>query len=172
MGAANYPACLKIILASEGGYVNNPRDPGGPTNLGITIATLSRWLGRPASIEEVQDLSAKDAAPIYEQDYWAVSHCPQLPDGLDLMTFDTAVNSGPGRAIKLLQAAVGVVADGLFGPHTLAAVGQTDTTTLINAYHAAHEAFYRALSGFPDFGKGWLTRNDRTRDEALAMVTA
>ena len=165
----SFAACIPIILQSEGGYVDNPRDPGGPTNLGITINTLSGWLGRPATVADVQALTTQVAGQIYQANYYNPVHGPDLPDGVDLMAFDTAVNSGVSRAIILLQRAVGVADDGHFGPITLAAVQAKDPTDTINAFHAAHEAFYRSLPTFPVFGKGWLARNDRTRVLALGM---
>jgi lysozyme family protein len=166
-----FSACIPIILSSEGGYVDNPRDPGGPTNLGITLNTLSGRLGRPASIDEIKELTPQDAAAIYETNYYNPVHGPDLPDGVDLMAFDASVNSGPARAIMLLQAALGVKADGLFGPVTLAAAKAKDPTETVNAFHDAHATFYRCLPTFRVFGKGWLARNDRTRGLALAMIS-
>jgi lysozyme family protein len=166
-----FNACIPIILNSEGGYVDNPRDPGGPTNLGITLNTLSGWLGRPASIDEIKALTPEVAGQIYETNYYNPVHGPDLPDGVDLMAFDTSVNSGPARAILLLQTALGVKADGHFGPVTLAAAKTKDPAETINAFHDAHAAFYRSLPTFRVFGKGWLARNDRTRGLALAMIS-
>jgi lysozyme family protein len=168
----SFEACIPIILQSEGGYVDNPRDPGGPTNLGITINTLSAWLGRPATIDDVENLTTDTASQIYQANYYNPVHGPDVPDGVDLMAFDAAVNSGVGAAIKLLQTAIGVTADGHFGPITLAAVKAKDAADTINAFHDAHEAFYRSLSTFSVFGKGWLARNDRTRGLALQMAQA
>ncbi len=166
-----FSVCIPIILSSEGGYVDNPRDPGGPTNLGITLNTLSGWLQRPASVDEVKALTPQVAGQIYQANYYNPVHGPELPNGVDLMAFDTAVNSGVATAIKLLQTAVGTKADGYFGSLTLAAVKAKSPADTINAFHAAHEAFYRSLPVFSVFGRGWLARNDRTRDLALAMVT-
>ena len=166
----SFDACIPIILRSEGGYVDNPRDPGGPTNLGVTINTLSGWLKHPATIEDVKALTPDTAGQIYQANYYNPVHGPDLPDGVDLMAFDAAVNSGVGAAIKLLQTAVGVTDDGHFGPVTLAAVKAKDPSQTINDFHHAHEAFYRSLSTFSVFGRGWLARNDRTRGLALGMV--
>jgi lysozyme family protein len=167
-----FNACIPIILSSEGGYVDNPHDPGGPTNLGITLNTLSGWLGRPASIDDVKALTPDIAGQIYQANYYNPVHGPDLQDGVDLMAFDASVNSGPGRAIMLLQTALGVKADGLFGRMTLAAAKAKDPSDTINAFHDAHAAFYRCLSTFPVFGKGWLARNDRTCRLALAMISS
>ena len=166
----SFADCLPIILASEGGFVNDPKDPGGATNLGVTLGTLSGWLGRPATVAEVQALTAASVAPIYQADYWNAAHCEDCPAGVDLMVFDEAVNQGVGRAIRALQAAVGVAADGAFGPASHAALRAADPTAAVNAIAAGREAHYRSLPTFPHFGKGWLARLARTRAAALTMI--
>lgn len=169
---ANFEACLGVILESEGGFVDNPHDPGGATNLGVTLRTLSAWNGRPASIADVEALTPASVAPIYRADYWGVTHCPELPAGVDLMTFDAAVNEGPGAGMRQLQAACGVASDGLYGPATAAAIASLDVATLIRSFAATRCAFYRDLAGFPRFGVGWLARVNRTEAKALAMAGA
>ena len=166
----SFADCLPLILASEGGFVDDPQDPGGATNLGITLNTLSGWLGRLASLAEVKALTPATVAPIYRADYWNAAHCGACAAGVDLMVFDEAVNQGVGRAIRALQAAVGVAADGAFGPATLAAVKAADPAATINAIAASREAFYRSLPTFAHFGKGWLARVARTQAAALVMA--
>ena len=100
--------CLSIILESEGGFVDDPQDPGGATNLGVTLATLAGFRRRPVTVADVRALTVADVAPIYQADYWNVAHCGDCPAGLDLMIFDEAVNQGPGRAIRSLQRVIGV----------------------------------------------------------------
>src|SRR5579871_5727548 len=96
----SFADCLPVILRSEGGFVDDPQDPGGATNLGITLNTLSAWQGRTATVEEVKGLTPAAVAPIYQAMYWNVARCGQCPAGVDLMVFDEAVNQGPGRAIR------------------------------------------------------------------------
>jgi lysozyme family protein len=165
-----FEACLPIILASEGGFVDDPADPGGATNLGITRATLCGWLGRSASLADVAALSPATVAPIYRARYWNPAHAGDCPPGVDLMVFDEAVNQGVGRALATLQAAVGVAADGAFGPATQAALAATDPASLVRAIAANRESHYRALPTFPRFGRGWLSRLDRTTALALDMT--
>lgn len=165
-----FAACIPIILASEGGYVNDPRDPGQATNFGITRAVLSDWQGHPASIDDVRCLTRGLAETIYQANYFNPVHGPELPAGVDLMAFDAAVNHGVSRAIRFLQRAAHVASDGHFGPVTLAAVKVAPAVELINDYHEARQAFYRSLPTFGHFGKGWIARNDRTRTLALNMV--
>jgi lysozyme family protein len=164
--------CLPIILQSEGGYVDDPQDPGGVTNLGVTMNTYSGWIKRPATVAEMKALTPADVAPIYEANYWDACRCGDCPAGVDLMVFDAAVNQGPGRAVKSLQRSAGVTADGAFGPGTLAAVQAADPTDLINAIAADRTAYYKSLPTFPRFGKGWLSRVTRTQGLAIQMADA
>jgi lysozyme family protein len=167
----SFEACLPVILASEGGFVDDPHDPGGATNLGITLATLSSWVGRTASIVDVEVLTPAAVAPIYQARYWNPSHACDCPAGVDLMVFDEAVNQGVGRAVASLQAALGVTADGAFGPATKVALLAADPVSVTRAIAANREVHYRALPTFPRFGRGWLARLTRTTDLALAMTT-
>ena len=165
-----FEACLPIILASEGGFVDDPADPGGATNLGVTRATLCGWLGRAASAADVEALTPAAVAPIYRARYWNPAHAGDCPVGVDLMVFDEAVNQGVGRALASLQSTLSVAADGAFGPTTQAALTAADPARLIRAIAANREAHYRALPTFPRFGRGWLARLDRTTAFALGMT--
>lgn len=159
-----FAECLPHILKYEGGYSDHPRDPGGATMRGVTLAVYQAWLGKPVSKEQLKAIPDAHLQAIYEKNYWKAAHCDELPAGVDLMVFDLAVNSGPGRAKKYLQRAAGVAEDGAIGPATLAAVKARTPLALITAIAASREAFYRSLSTFPTFGKGWMAR--------LADVTA
>lgn len=170
MTTLNFPLCLAIVLESEGGFSDDPHDPGGVTNHGVTIATWSGYIGHPATIAEMEALSIADVTPLYRAEYWTPAHCDVLPNGVDLMTLDAAVNSGVGRAIRTLQTAAATNADGKYGPATAAAVAACKPTALIGAMADAREAFYRSLPTFSRFGNGWLTRVSRTKAEALRMV--
>ena len=101
------------VIRREGGYVDHPQDRGGPTKFGITQATLSRHLGRPASFEEVHRLERTVAAQIYRRDYYGLPQLDTLPDRIQPFMFDAAVNHGPGRAIRFVQQ---VCTDAGFGP--------------------------------------------------------
>lgn len=170
MTAANFSACLAVILQHEGGYVNNSADPGGATNLGITVHTLSNWLGRPAVDGEVRMLTAEAVAPIYRAWYWNAESCDDLPTGVDLCVFDDAVNTGPGSAAKRLQKAVGAVCDGAIGPRTLASVKAAPVADLIETLAIERENFYRSLPTFATFGHGWLNRVEQTTSTAHKMA--
>jgi lysozyme family protein len=95
----------------------------------------------------------------------------ELPMGLDYLMFDFAVNAGAGRAIKILQTAVGVTPDGGFGPMTMKAVQAVDPVELIERFSQAKEDFYRSLAQFPTFGKGWLNRVADVKLKASSMLS-
>jgi len=171
----NFSNCLAVILESEGAYVV---DQGGPTNLGVTQRALSAWYGRAATVAEVQALTASSVAPLYQQDYWVPAQCGNLLPGVDLMVFDEAVNEGVGRAVRHLQQVIGVAADGVFGPVTVAALAtaqapQGAAQALIQRLHDENASYYASLAAeFLQDEAGWRARNDRTVAAALKMVQA
>ena len=101
---------------------------------------------------------------------WDRCRCPDLPSGIDWAVFDFAVNAGTGRAAKTLQRAVEAEEDGSIGPLTLMLVKKHESTNVINRMAIYREDFYRSLSNFDHFGRGWLRRNDETREQALALL--
>ena len=103
----NYEACIDFVLDREGGYVDDPADPGGATNLGITIAVLAAWRGKKVTKDDVQRLTRHEAEQIYRRNYWHAALCEHLPDGVDLLVFDAAVNMGIAPALNLLRAQTG-----------------------------------------------------------------
>ena len=165
-----FKKCLEIVLKSEGGYVNDPRDSGGRTNLGVTQAVWEEWVGHQVSEKDMRELTPEKVAPMYEMKYWRTSYCEKLPVGLNLLVFSMAVNSGSGRAVKLLQRSVGCVEDGVIGPNTLSKINEKDQLELIDKYSETRKAFYESLKSFPAFGKGWLARVDKERSEAVDLV--
>lgn len=165
-----FRAALPVILRHEGGYVDHPRDPGGATNLGITIGTLSDWLGRPATKAEVRALTEKDVAPIYEKNYWHRVRADALPMGVNLVTFDAAVNSGPARGARWLQRAVGATPDGQVGPLTIEATNRADPKTTIKRATDDRLNFLQGLRTWSTFGRGWGRRVGEIR--ALGLLWA
>ena len=156
------PNIQSYVLASEGGYVNHPRDPGKATNMGITIATLSAWRGTKVTNEDIRNLTQKEALAIYKAQYWDTVRADLLPLGLDYLTFDYAVNSGPARAIKDLQRTVGADGDGVIGQKTLSKIREyiaaNGIQNLLNAYATRRWNFVQGLSTFSTFGNGWRRR--------------
>jgi lysozyme family protein len=170
MAASSFDRALQLVLKHEGGYVDHPDDPGGPTNLGVTIGTLSAVLGRAATRADVKALTPAKVAPIYRARYWDAVCGDDLPPGVDYAVFDYAVNSGPARAAIALQRLVGVADDGKIGPITLAAVAAKDRKGLISQLCDARLTFLQGLSTWRTFGKGWSSRVLGVRNNALAMA--
>lgn len=162
--------CCAFSLVQEGGFCNVKGDPGGATNHGITMATLSQALGRPATVLDVRNLTDAQAEAIYLPDYWSPVHGDQLPAGLDQVVFDFGVNAGPRTSIKRLQAVLGVDADGVIGPGTLAALAQYNVGSLIAVLSYSHTSYYQGLPGFGEFGEGWVARVQRCHVAAMAML--
>lgn len=170
MAASNWDNAFKLMLASEGGFVNHPSDPGGMTNLGVTKATWENWVGRASDEKEMRGLTPEKVEPLYKKKFWDACRCDELPSGIDYLVFDFAVNAGPGRSIKTLQSAVGATPDGGIGPMTLAAVNSFSEAELVEKFSQAKEDFYRSLNTFDTFGKGWLNRVAAVKIKATSML--
>ena len=166
----NFDISLDFLLKSEGGFVNDPKDPGGMTNLGVTAKSWSEYKGRPTSEKEMRALTENTVAPFYEKKYWDACKCDDLPSGIDYLVFDFAVNAGPGRAIKTLQKAIGAPEDGEVGPVTLQNIDVMDKSELITRFSEAKKEYYASLPIFSTFGKGWLTRIDVARGNASTLL--
>ncbi len=169
-----FAACLAFTLAQEGGNVDDPYDPGGATNMGITLATYRAWDHDPAlGPANVQAMTEQTAAAIYGALYWNALQGPSLPPGVDLSAFDFGVNAGTRRSAELLQEAVGCdPVDGCVGPETLRATLKADAAAVIDGLAERQAAFYRGLAEFDRYGQGWLDRTERRRQAAHAMLQA
>lgn len=138
------------VLAHEGGYVNNPNDPGGETKFGISKRSYPRL--------NIKELTREDAIELYRRDFWKPVRGPELPEEFAFQALDGAVNSGISNSIRWMQRAAGVADDGVFGPVTLAAIKRTQPADLVLRYNAERIEFLTKLSTFPTFGRGWLRR--------------
>lgn len=152
----------------EGGFADHPRDKGGPTNMGITLATLADWRGAEVTREDVRALGRAEADAIFRANYYTLCRCNEMPERVAMVVYNGAVLHGPGSSIKLLQGgfnALGMTADGAplevdgrLGPITMAAVRETDPGVLSAAYMDEEDAYFRAHDDFDIFGRGWLNR--------------
>ena len=149
---SQFDDCTTFILQEEGGYSNDPRDPGGPTCLGCTISTYSHEIGKAATISQMMALTPADVTPIYRKKYWNLINGDALAPGVDLIAFDIAVNMGVGRAMQFLVATQG------YGP-----------TARIKALDQKRRSFWRSLKTWAVFGKGWSAREDACVALALSM---
>jgi lysozyme family protein len=160
---------LPFVLRWEGGFVDDPADRGGRTNKGVTQKTYDNWcraLGRPT--RDVKDITDEEVHAIYENDYWRPAYCDQLGRKLDLAQFDTAVNMGTRRAVRILQEAVGAGVDGNFGPNTRQACHACDLGQALIRYCDIRERLYQRFAQGPGqakFLKGWLNRLNSLRRE-------
>jgi lysozyme family protein len=166
----NYSEALKAILKHEGGFVNHPRDPGGMTNLGVTKKVWEEWVKHPVDEKAMRALTPELVSPMYKKKYWDAVKGDELPDGLDYLMFDFAINAGPGRAIKTMQKAIGTTPDGAIGPKTMQSLKEMNPAQLIEKFSTEKESFYRSLPTFQTFGKGWLRRVAEAKDHAETML--
>ncbi len=158
----DFARCLAFTLRAEGGFTNNPADPGNwtgghvgagelrGTNFGISAAAYPTI--------DIAGLSAAAAGEIYRRDYWAPLQGDALPLPVALAAFDAAVNAGLRRSVLWLQQAVGVSADGVLGAQTLAAIKAADALALAREALARRIDFYAGLPGWAEFGLGWTRR--------------
>ena len=166
----NFQPCLEFVLEHEGGWADHPRDPGGATMRGVTMAVYQSYLGRNISKKELRNIPQDHLVDIYKSLYWDKVRCDQLAAGVDLVVFDMAVNSGVSRSARILQRCVGAVPDGVIGPKTMALVNGIPAKDIIVKFSDGRENFYKNLNTFDTFGKGWLRRNSECEAKALEMI--
>ena len=163
----NYAQALKQVLKYEGGYVDHPKDPGGPTNKGVTQAVYDSWRkSQNLPTQTVRNIADSEVAAIYKNLYWDRVNGDNLPTGVDFAVFDYAVNSGVSRAAKSLQSVVGVTQDGVIGPATIQATKAYVAVAVTNN----RLAFMKSLSIWPTFGKGWSARITDVKNQILALT--
>lgn len=138
------------VLSHEGGYVNDPRDPGGETKWGISKRSYPQL--------DIKGLTRDDAKAIYERDFWQRVQGDKLPRPFAFQALDAAVNHGIGNAVRWMQRAAGVADDGHIGPATLAAVARAEPADLVLNFNAERLEFYARLQTFDTFGRGWTRR--------------
>tara|TARA_R110000824_G_scaffold103363_1_gene245548 strand:+ start:616 stop:1101 length:486 start_codon:yes stop_codon:yes gene_type:complete len=159
-----------MLLEHEGGYVNDSRDSGGMTNLGVTKRVYDEWIGRESTEQEMRDLTPDDVAPIYKKNYWDRVKGDYVPSGVDWCLYDWAVNSGSGRPAKAVQRAVGATPDGVIGKQTVGLIMEKDPKYIIDYVYTVRQAFYEGLDDYKHFGRGWSRRNTETLHQAMKMV--
>jgi len=171
---ANFPAIMEHVFQVEGGYVNNPSDPGGATNMGITIHTLRNLemdLDNDGDIDrdDVILVSKEVATDIYRVRYWEPVEGPEMPSGLDLVLMDGGVNSGPRTSVRWVQRALGVVADGILGPQTMGAIRNANKEKLIANSLNERRRSVRSFRNYDVFGKGWENRINAVEHRAQEL---
>jgi uncharacterized protein (TIGR02594 family) len=171
--AGGFDWSVERILDHEGGWTDDPFDPGGPTNKGITLAVFARSRGETLDAasfarlkQDLRTITDATAARIYRERYWGPAQCEALSPPLAHFHFDTAVNQGVTGAARMLQEALGVEIDGVVGPITLAAATESPVEATLARYVAIRRRHYSSLQHFWRFGRGWLARVERTLSQA------
>ncbi len=165
---------LMFTLNQEGGFSDDPHDPGGATMDGITLAEFQAWYGHDKTVADLKAITGEQLGQIYMESYWVQVRGGDLPAGVDLSVFDMGVNAGPKRSIELLQAVLGVTADGVLGPISLAALASVTangvTLSVLKKLAKAQGDFYRSLSTYKYFGKGWIARANARYNAAAGLL--
>jgi lysozyme family protein len=144
-----FDQAIDLVIGIEGGYTNDPRDPGGETRYGISK--------RSHPNEDIKGLTLARAKEIYRAEYWNPCKCDFLPSPLNLYMFDSAVNEGPKTAALHLQRVLNITQDGEIGPKTIAAANRLPIETSALFMTDRSMAYIRNLK-FSVYGKGWLKR--------------
>ena len=171
--AERFNAALAVVLAHEGGVSDHAQDPGGFTVRGLTLGFLRAFgldINNDGVIDrrDLLDLTDVDIAHIYRTKIWVPAKCEGLPLGLDLAVFDAAVNLGHPRALKLLQKALGVKADGLIGTISWRAIKNARPERLLTEFTARRGFYYATRLKVIYFGLGWYRRLVDVYRRALA----
>ncbi|WP_118808174.1 glycoside hydrolase family 108 protein [Haemophilus haemolyticus] len=142
------------LIGHEGGYVNDPRDPGSETNWGVTkrTAQANGYTGN------MKTMTRQQAYEIYYRAFWLRYNCEQMPDAVAYQFFDAAVNHGFGNASRMLQRAVGVLDDGIIGKYSLEAINRNPISDTLMVLNGERLNFYIRLKNFDRYGKGWVNR--------------
>lgn len=146
----NFDPVFDRLIGHEGGYVNNPLDPGGETNWGISKRSYPNI--------DIKNLTRNGAKEIYRVDFWNRINGDRLPDGVSYQLFDFAVNSGIEVAVRYFQRALGVADDGHWGPVSQSAADQTSESDMILGLNAERLEFMTKLVNWPNASRGWARR--------------
>lgn len=145
-----FTRAMDRLLSSEGGYVNNPADPGGETNWGIAKRSYPHV--------NIKDLTRAMAIEIYRNDFWHPIGGDTLPFALGFQLLDAAVNSGIGNAIRWLQRAVNVADDGHWGPASTVALASVPLNDVLLRFLSIRLRFMTMLTNWPNASRGWARR--------------
>lgn len=147
---APFQQAFERTIGFEGGYANDPRDPGGETKYGISKRAY------PAL--DIANLTLAQAKAVYHRDYWRAVRGDELPAPIAIEVFDAAVNHGPKQAVRFMQRALQVADDGIIGPVTLGAAKKIDPAVFVARFNGERLMFYTDLKTWPAFGRGWSRR--------------
>lgn len=185
MAHATFEAVIPPLFAHEGGYTDDPEDNGNwsggkkgkgrliGTKYGISAPTLIANRGPHVTVADMKSLTKNEAIRIYKSQYWDTVRGDDLPAGLDYCVYDFSINSGPGKAARVLQEVIGARVDGVIGPATLAAIRDSGKSVvqMIEEISAKRLAFMRGLRTWNRYKKGWTARvrEVASKSKRLAM---
>lgn len=158
----SFEPAMRAVLGWEGDYSNHPDDPGGKTKYGISKKAYPKI--------DLRKLTKDEARKIYRRDYWDACGCNDLPSGLDVIVFDSAVNCGVLNAVHWLQQATGTKVDGIVGPKTKAAAKAADPRGALREIVALRGQHYGSLETFEQYGLGWMRRLADMHQRALNLI--
>jgi lysozyme family protein len=150
----NFDECFAALISHEGDFADLENDPGGKTRFGVTEA-VARAAGYGG---DMRQLPLSLAKTIYRSQFWDAVRGDELPDGVRYYVFDAAAASGVRQSILWLQRALGVAADGVLGPVTLAAAHVANPDRLKARLLSQRLRFMAGLSNWPSFSRGWSRR--------------
>ena len=148
--SVKFLTAINRVLGHEGGYVNDPKDPGGETNWGISKRSYPQV--------RIKELTRSQAISIYYRDYWLKAGCESFSDGVGYQLLDSAINSGINQSVRFLQRAAGIADDGIMGPVSKEAIAAMDEAKMIMLFNAERLEFMTKLKNWPNHGKGWARR--------------
>lgn len=155
----DFDTAFDRLISHEGGFSDDPRDPGnwtgGRQGAGLLKGTKFGLAANTYGHLDIKNLTLAEAKAVYLEDFWNVV---DAPPAVRFQVFDFAVNSGRGTAIRKLQAAIGVADDGHWGPHSAAALKKLDVSDVLMLYLAERLEFMRKLKVWPTYGGGWAGR--------------
>lgn len=166
----NYAQALDELLRHEGGYTNNPHDPGGPTNFGITIYDYRKYINRAGTARDVRRMTVDQAKAIYRAKYWDAQRCDDLPSGVDYAIFDYGVNSGIGRSGRVLRHLLKLPPGTTINSAVVAEAQKHKPAELVNQICDERLRFLQSLHTWPVFGRGWTRRVKECRALAFKMA--
>lgn len=146
----DFDTAIERVLGHEGGYVNDPADPGGETNWGISRRSYPSL--------DIKNLTREDAKAIYKRDFWEPVASKVSDTALVYQMLDAAINHGMDNAIRFLQRALDVADDGHFGPRSAAALVMSDIKDVHLLFMAERLEFWTRLARFDRYGRGWVRR--------------
>lgn len=168
---ADFNKALVYTLVNEGGFSDDSNDFGGATNFGITREDFSRWLRRPATVQDVKKMTESDAEQIYYSWYFTpLNILNVVSQGITTSIFDMGVNLGLHSSAAIAQTALNtlgfnLIADGSIGPVTLSALNLVNPNAFIRDFHDLVRDHYSTIvANDPTqevFLKGWMNRCDR-----------